>query len=33
MLPRKPLPSPDQEEQKRKPLEGIYPGVVTPEAK
>ena len=26
MLPRKPLPQPDQEEQKRKPLEGIYPG-------
>jgi len=26
MLPRKPLPTPDQEEQKRKPLEGIFPG-------
>jgi hypothetical protein len=33
MLPRKPLPTPDQEEQKRKPLEGIYPGAVTPETK
>jgi len=26
MLPRKPLPTPDQEDQKRKPLEGIFPG-------
>jgi carboxypeptidase Q len=32
MLPRKPLPQPDQEEQKRKPLEGIYPGAETPAA-
>jgi hypothetical protein len=27
MLPRKPLPQPDQEEKKRAPLEGIFPGV------
>ena len=26
MLPRKPLPTPDQEEQKSKPIEGIFPG-------
>jgi carboxypeptidase Q len=26
MLPRKPLPTPDQEEQRRKPIEGIFPG-------
>ena len=32
MLPRKPLPQPDQEEQKRKPLEGIFPNAVTPPA-
>jgi hypothetical protein len=30
MLPRKPLPTPDQEEKKRQPLEGIFPGAVTP---
>ena len=32
MLPRKPLPTPAQEEQKRTPIEGIYPGAETPEA-
>jgi len=32
MLPRKPLPTPDQEEQKRKALE-VMPGVVEPAAK
>jgi hypothetical protein len=30
MLPRKPLPQPDQEEKKRAPLEGIFPGAVPP---
>jgi hypothetical protein len=30
MLPRKPLPQPDQEEKKRVPLEGIFPGAVPP---
>jgi hypothetical protein len=30
MLPRKPLPQPDQEEKKRAPLEGIFPGAVSP---
>jgi hypothetical protein len=30
MLPRKPLPQPDQEEKKRAPLEGIFPGAVAP---
>ena len=30
MLPRKPLPQPDQEEKRRAPLEGIYPGAVPP---
>jgi hypothetical protein len=30
MLPRKPLPQPDQEEKRRAPLEGIFPGVVPP---
>jgi carboxypeptidase Q len=30
MMPRKPLPQPDQEEKKRAPLEGIFPGAVTP---
>ena len=30
MLPRKPLPQPDKEEQWRAPLEGIYPGAVPP---
>jgi carboxypeptidase Q len=28
MLPRKPLPHPELEEQKRKPIEGIFPGAV-----
>ena len=28
MIPRKPLPNPVEEEQKRKPLEGIFPGAV-----
>jgi carboxypeptidase Q len=32
MLPRKPLPQPDQEEKKRAPLVGIFPGAVTPAA-
>ncbi len=27
MLPRKPLPQPDQEQKKRAPIEGIFPGV------
>ena len=30
MLPRKPLPQPELEEQKRKPIEGIFPGAVPP---
>jgi hypothetical protein len=30
MLPRKPLPQPDQEERKRAPIEGIFPGAVPP---
>ena len=30
MLPRKPLPQPDQEEKKRAPLEGIFPNAVPP---
>jgi hypothetical protein len=30
MLPRKPLPQPDQEEKKRAPLEGIFPGALPP---
>jgi hypothetical protein len=30
MLPRKPLPQPDQEEKMRAPLEGIFPGAVPP---
>jgi len=33
MLPRKPLPTPEQEEQKRKPLEGIFPGAAAAPAK
>ena len=28
MLPRKPLPAPDQEEKRRAPIEGIFPGAV-----
>ena len=31
MLPRKPLPQPDQEEKKRAPIAGIFPGAVAPE--
>jgi carboxypeptidase Q len=31
MLPRKPLPQPDQEEKKRAPIPGIFPGAVVPE--
>jgi hypothetical protein len=31
MLPRKPLPAPDQEEKKRAPIAGIFPGAMTPE--
>jgi hypothetical protein len=27
MMPRKPLPAPDQEQKKRAPIEGIFPGV------
>ena len=30
MLPRKPLPQPELEQDKRKPLEGIFPGAVPP---
>jgi Zn-dependent M28 family amino/carboxypeptidase len=30
MLPRKPMPQPDKEQDKRKPLEGIMPGAVPP---
>jgi carboxypeptidase Q len=30
MLPRKPLPQPDLEQDKRKPIEGIFPGAVPP---
>jgi hypothetical protein len=30
MLPRKPLPQPDKEQQLRGPLEGIFPGAVPP---
>ena len=30
MLPRKPLPQPELEEQKRKPIEGIFPGAPPP---
>jgi len=33
MLPRKPLPQPDKEQDKRKPLEGIFPNAVPPPAK
>jgi len=33
MMPRKPLPTPDQEQEKRKPLEGIFPGAAAPAAK
>ena len=33
MMPRKPLPTPDQEQDKRKPLEGVFPGAVVPAAK
>ena len=30
MLPRKPLPQPELEQDKRKPIEGIFPGAVPP---
>ncbi len=33
MMPRKPLPNPDQIEKLRAPIEGIFPGAVTPEEK
>jgi carboxypeptidase Q len=33
MMPRKPLPDPDKLEKLRVPLEGIFPGAVTPEEK
>ncbi len=33
MMPRKPLPQPDQEEKKRAPIPGIFPGAVAPDAK
>jgi hypothetical protein len=33
MMPRKPLPDPDKIEKLRVPLEGIFPGAVTPEEK
>jgi Zn-dependent M28 family amino/carboxypeptidase len=32
MLPRKPLPNPEKEQQLRKPLEGIFPGAEIPPA-
>ena len=32
MIPRKPLPNPVEEEQRRKPLEGIFPGATPPPA-
>ncbi|HEY2466259.1 MAG TPA: M20/M25/M40 family metallo-hydrolase [Terracidiphilus sp.] len=32
MMPRKPLPDPVQEEQKRRPIEGIFPGATPPPA-
>ncbi|MDR3725392.1 MAG: M20/M25/M40 family metallo-hydrolase [Terracidiphilus sp.] len=32
MIPRKPLPKPEQEKNLRAPLEGIFPGAVAPEA-
>jgi carboxypeptidase Q len=32
MLPRKPLPNPEKEQQLREPLEGIFPGAVPPPA-
>lgn len=31
MMPRKPLPNPEEEQKMREPLEGIFPGAVTPE--
>jgi carboxypeptidase Q len=30
MMPRKPLPNPEEEQKMREPLEGIFPGAVTP---
>jgi carboxypeptidase Q len=30
MLPRKPLPNPEKEQQLREPLEGIFPGAIPP---
>jgi hypothetical protein len=33
MMPRKPLPDPDRIEKLRSPIEGIFPGAVTPEEK
>ncbi len=33
MMPRKPLPDPDRIEKLRAPIEGIFPGAVTPEEK
>ncbi len=32
MMPRKPLPQPEQEEKRRAPIEGIFPGAVAPAA-
>ena len=32
MIPRKPLPNPQEEEQRRKPIEGIFPGATPPPA-
>jgi carboxypeptidase Q len=32
MIPRKPLPNPQDEEQRRKPIEGIFPGATPPPA-
>ncbi|HWG19996.1 MAG TPA: M20/M25/M40 family metallo-hydrolase [Terracidiphilus sp.] len=33
MLPRKPLPNPEEEQKRRAPLEGIFPGASTPQEK
>jgi hypothetical protein len=32
MIPRKPLPNPVEEQKKREPIEGIFPGAVPPPA-
>ena len=33
MLPRKPLPNPEEEQKLREPLEGIFPGAEAPAAR